>query len=140
MAEQEHWNSEVPANYEQKLMLKRRAEKERRARLAREMRERAAAGGSTPLSPLPQGVTASLAQGATASLAQGATASLAQGATASLAQGATASLAQGATASPRPPVYVKPTKTIPQRNGVAGIALRKTKRKSRKTRRSKHRK
>jgi hypothetical protein len=108
MAEQEHWNSEVPANYEQKLMLKRRAEKERRARLAREMRERAAAGGATPLSPLPQG--------------------------------ATASIAQGATASPRPPVYVPPTKTIPQRNGVAGIALRKTKRKSRKTRRSKHRK
>lgn len=98
MAEQEQWNNGVPPNYVERRMAQRRAEKERRARLAREMRQRAS--GSTPHS----------------------------------------SLAQGATASLRPPVYVPPTKTIPQRNGVAGIALRKTKRKARKTRKANSRK
>ena len=111
MAEQDNWNSEVPANYERKLMEARRAAKNRRHRLAieqalraRKREEEAAAAGGTP------------------------------------AAGGTTAVTT--TQAPRPPVYVKPTKTIPQHpSGVAGVALRKSKRKSngRKTRRRKTR-
>ena len=43
------------------------------------------------------------------------------------------------TQASRPPVYVKPTKTIPQHSNVAGVALRKRKSNGRKTRRRKTR-
>ena len=109
MAEQNEWNSEVPANYERKLMEARRAAKNRRYRLAIEQARRAA--GGTP---------------ATGQREEEA------------AAGGTA--AATTTQAPRPPVYVKPTKTIPQhQSGVAGVALRKSKRKS-KARKGKSRK
>lgn len=109
MAEQNEWNSEVPANYERKLMEARRAAKNRRYRLAIEQARRAA--GGTP---------------ATGQREEAA------------AAGGTA--AATTTQAPRPPVYVKPTKTIPQhQSGVAGVALRKSKRKS-KARKGKSRK
>ena len=111
MAEQNEWNSEVPANYERKLMEARRAAKNRRYRLAIEQARRAA--GGTP---------------ATGQREEAA------------AAGGTA--AATTTQAPRPPVYVKPTKTIPQHpSGAAGVALRKSKRKGkgRKTRRRKTR-
>jgi hypothetical protein len=107
MGEQEEWNSEVPANYERKLMEARRAAKNRRYRLAIEQarrarqREEEAAGGT----PAAGGTTAVTT-----------------------------------TQAPRPPVYVKPTKTIPQHpSGAAGVALRKSKRKG-KARKGKSRK
>ena len=110
MAEQNEWNSEVPANYERKLMEARRAAKNRRYRLAIEQARRAA--GGTPATGQRE-EEAAAAGGTTAATT---------------------------TQAPRPPVYVKPTKTIPQhQSGVAGVALRKTKRKS-KARKGKSRK
>ena len=92
MAEQEHWNNDVPANYVKKRMAARRAEKERRARLAREMAARARGGaGDDDL-----GFGEPLAEESLPERAP--------------AQGATAS----APRAPRPPVYVPPSRTIPQ--------------------------
>jgi hypothetical protein len=118
MAEQNQWNSEVPHKYVEERIAKRKAQK---ARLVREMRERASAaagsggGGAAQGNlvefggPLPQESLPERAPGATASLA------------------------------PRPPVYVPPSRNIGRHHsGLAGIALRKTKK--RKTRKTKSRK
>lgn len=110
MAEQEQWNNDVPANYVKKRMAARRAEKERRARLAREMAARARASAQQEQDEL-VGFGEPLAE---ESLPH-------------------RSPAPGARA-PRPPVYIAPSRTIPQHHtGVAGVALRKSKRKSRKS-------
>jgi len=113
MAEQEQWNNDVPANYVKKRMAARRAEKERRARLAREMAERARAAAQQEQDEL-VGFGEPLAEE-------------------SLPQRAPAPGAR-APRAPRPPVYVPPSRSIPQhQSGVAGVALRKSKRKSRKS-------
>ena len=121
MSEQKEWNSEVPENYVRKHMEARRAAKELRKRLANEQAQRArqreaeAAGGTTP------------AAGGTTPAAGGTTP----------AAGGTTPVTT--TQASRPPVYVKPTKTIPQHSNVAGVALRKRKSNGRKTRRRKTR-
>lgn len=109
MAEQEQWNNDVPANYVKKRMAARKAEKERRARLAKEMAERAAAAAAQQEQDELVGFGEPLAEE-------------------SLPQRAPAPRA------PRPPVYVAPSRSIHQHpSGVAGVALRKSKRKSRKS-------
>lgn len=96
--EQQNWNSEVPANFVEKRMAKRRAEKERRARLAREMRERAGSQQAENNYPEP------------------------------LAPESLPESAPVQQQRPKPPVYVPPSRSIPQHHsGIAGIALRKSK-------------
>jgi hypothetical protein len=99
-------------------MAKRRAEKERIARLAREMRERAAAAAAAQQSD--QAYEAGLYGEPLAEESLPERAPL-----------------QGQRS--RPPVYVPPSRGIPQHKGVAGVALRKT-RKTRKARKANSRK
>lgn len=101
--EQEQWNSEVPPDYEEKLKAKRRIIKERRARLAKEMAARAGGAGEAHnnLAGFGEPLAAE-----------------------SLPEPAPSSGAR----APRPPIYVPPSRSIPQHHsGISGVALRKSK-------------
>jgi hypothetical protein len=113
--EQNNWNSEVPGNFVERRLARRRAEKERRARLAREMRERAGSQQAEndypePLAPESLPESAPVRE-------------------------------QRQQRQQKPPLYVPPTRSIPQHHsGVSGVAFRKTrKRNLRKQRKTKSR-